>query len=155
MRDIRRRRGVVRGVLAACCVAVGVLMGAAPGAAASPTETKLVFDFARAGCASSGCGVIRPARWTPSREPRLGLGIGFYRVRWSNWNRLQATGRGQIVVCAGGSCERSNATFVVYRPTYLVLSDYYSCLRFTRTRVPELRGARIDINPHIDPSPRC
>ncbi|WP_217924906.1 hypothetical protein [Miltoncostaea oceani] len=76
-------------------------------------------------------------------------------MKWSNWNRPQATGRGQIRVCAGGSCQRSNATFVVYRPTYLVLSDYYSCLRFTRTTLPELRGARIDINPRQDPSPRC
>lgn len=76
MKDIKRRRGALGGLLAACCVAVGVLMGAAPGSAQAE-EKKLVFDLARAACAADGCGVIRPARWIPSREPRQGLGIVF------------------------------------------------------------------------------
>lgn len=154
MRATRRRRGPFGGFLAACCVAVGVLMGAAPGSAQAQ-EPKVVIDFARAGCTSAGCGAVRPARWLPDRTPRQGLGIGFYRVRWSNWNRPQATGRGQIRICAGSSCSRSNATFVVYRPVYVVSSEVYSCMRFTRTRIPELRGARIKINPYLDPGPRC
>lgn len=141
-----------------CVVAVLTFGGSSAAVAAPTSETALtprVVDFAGSRC-DDGCLRTRPARWLPSRIPRQGLGVGFYRLRWSGWGTARPRATGIMRVCAGSDCSSGRVRIQVFSPGASSRGRIYRCLRFANTYgVPELQGATANITADVDSRLSC
>lgn len=151
----RRRRLLRRGFLwmSLAALVAGFAIGGADGAAAA--EKPKVVDFAKAGC-DYGCLATRPARWLPDREPRMGLGIGFYQLRWSGWGKARATASGVVRSCAGSDCRRGKVKIAVYKRARTSNGLVYTCMRLKHIPVePFLKGVAFDVDGDWEHNARC
>jgi hypothetical protein len=103
-----------------------------------------VIDFADSCNTAEGCPRLAPSRWLPSRSPRLGLGVGFYGLKWTGWGGAAPAATGEIRVCVQSDCSSHNGQIRLAESSVdqARMRIVYGCLHFLSVPgVPELDGS--------------
>lgn len=99
---------------------------------------------------------VKPVRWVPDRTPRLGLGVGFYSLKWTGWGKPVASATGEIRICVQYDCTSHRGRIEVRNPGYSQEKNriLYRCLRFVSVPdVPEINRSWATISGNM--SDRC